>query len=195
MIAIERILCPIDLSDDSERTVRYAVALARACEAKLFICHRPGSTAPDSSANAVNLIKALVRAALTRSSNGQGQESAIDWETIILERDDIGGAITEAAAEQAAELVLMRSRRRPFAATLLGSTAETVARQAPCSVLVMHADEREWMDRTGEIVLKQVLVALDNLFPVRPGVWFGARSTIPIRGSSSSCITSAGLRA
>ena len=56
----------------------------------------------------------------------------------------------------------MCPRRRPFAAALLGSTAEAVSRLAPCPVLVMHADEREWLDNsTGAIALDRVLVAYD----------------------------------
>lgn len=41
MITLKSILCPTDLSEDSPRTVRYAVALARAYEAKVFMCNRP----------------------------------------------------------------------------------------------------------------------------------------------------------
>jgi hypothetical protein len=37
MIRLERIPCPTDLSEDSERTLRYAVALARVSGAKLFV--------------------------------------------------------------------------------------------------------------------------------------------------------------
>src|SRR5438034_7598375 len=56
----------------------------------------------------------------------------------------------------------MRSRRRPHMAALLGSTAESVCRTAPCSVLVTHHDERDWVGATTrEINLKRVLVAYD----------------------------------
>jgi nucleotide-binding universal stress UspA family protein len=41
MIKLERIVCPTDLSADSERTIRYAVAITRASGAKLFVCYRP----------------------------------------------------------------------------------------------------------------------------------------------------------
>jgi len=36
MMSIKRILCPIDLSPDSDAALRYATALATAYEAKLF---------------------------------------------------------------------------------------------------------------------------------------------------------------
>jgi nucleotide-binding universal stress UspA family protein len=56
----------------------------------------------------------------------------------------------------------MRSRRRPHRAALLGSTADSVSRTAPCAVMVTHADEREWVGATTrKIDLKRVLVAYD----------------------------------
>ena len=39
MIKVERILCPTDLSTESDEALRYAVALARIYEAKLFLLH------------------------------------------------------------------------------------------------------------------------------------------------------------
>jgi nucleotide-binding universal stress UspA family protein len=45
---------------------------------------------------------------------------------------------------------------------LLGSTAESVSRTAPCPVLVMHTDERDWVTGSEtKIDLKRVLVAYD----------------------------------
>ncbi|HST51355.1 MAG TPA: universal stress protein [Pyrinomonadaceae bacterium] len=66
------------------------------------------------------------------------------------------------AGELRVELIVMRSRRRPRAAALLGSTAERVCRTAPCPVLVTHPHEQEWVSMSsGEIDLCQVLVAHD----------------------------------
>jgi nucleotide-binding universal stress UspA family protein len=44
---------------------------------------------------------------------------------------------------------------------LLGSIAESVSRTAPCPVMVLHSDERDWVDGRHEIGLKRVLVAFD----------------------------------
>lgn len=159
MITLKCILCPTDLSEDSPRTVRYAVALARAYGARLFLCNQPVDKTP---AEATQQLQELVDSALAASGKHTTEESGTDWHIVILEAGDVGAAITAAASKRQADLILMRSRRRPFAATLLGSTAETVAHQLPCSVLVMHADEREWMhDSTGEIYLDRILVAHD----------------------------------
>ncbi len=162
MIAIKRILCPTDLSEDTARTLRYAVALARTYEAQLFVCNRPQSSTTEAHKEVVNQVKSLVDAALSIVSDAAAQSRDVVWSSIVLEDQDIGAAITDTAAEISADLILMRSRRRPLAATLLGSTAERIAHKAPCPVLVMHADEREWMDEsTGEIRLQRLLVPLD----------------------------------
>jgi len=56
----------------------------------------------------------------------------------------------------------MRSRRRPQRAALLGSTAESVSRSAPCPVLVTHTDERDWVQPLSDsITLQRVLVPYD----------------------------------
>lgn len=160
MIKLERIVCPIDLSADSERTIRYAVALGRASGARLFICYRPKS--PADGEEALATIKTLVKAGLTLPSGVSDDPATLEWEPVLLEGADLGETITREAESRRADLIFMRSRRRPFAAALLGSTAEAVSRLAPCPVLIMHADEREWLDNaTGEIVLRNVMVAYD----------------------------------
>ena len=61
MIKLDRIVCPTDLSDDSERTIRYAVAITRASGAKLFVCYRPKTPVDWESAyaedNEIDLIE------------------------------------------------------------------------------------------------------------------------------------------
>ncbi len=160
MIKLERILCPTNLSEDSERTIRYAVALTRASGAKLFVCYRPKT--PADQEWAVATIQKLVTAGLTFPSALSHNASTIDWESVLVNGPDLGTIITGEAKSRRADLIFMRSRRRPFAAALLGSTAEAVSRLAPCPVLVMHADEVEWLDSTtGQSSLRNVLVAYD----------------------------------
>ena len=160
MIKLDRIVCPTDLSDDSERTIRYAVAITRASGAKLFVCYRPKTPADRESALAT--IENLITMGLTFPSSFSRDRLSIDWESVMLDGSDLGRLITHEAESRRADLIFMRSRRRPYAAALLGSTAEAVSRVAPCPVLVMHADEVEWLDnKTGEISLRNVLVAYD----------------------------------
>ena len=87
----------------------------------------------------------------------------IKWEALAIENvRDVGETISHQAKTHRADLIVMRSRRRPHAAALLGSTAEKVSRSAPCPVLVTHPNEVEWVGfSTGEIDLRRVLIAHD----------------------------------
>lgn len=158
---IERILCPTDLTPDSEEALRYALALARAYEAELILMHcehraTPESPAPADSTTTDRIQKALFRHAQETSLNG------LRWQSVVVTCDDAGDAITREASRYCADLIVMRSRRRPHRAALLGSIAESVCRTAPCPVLVTHSDERAWIDVSArQIELKRVLVAYD----------------------------------
>ena len=87
----------------------------------------------------------------------------LNWEPLVAGNvTDIGKAISREAAKHKIDLIVMRSRRRPHTAGLLGSTAETVSRTAPCPLLVTHPGQREWVGMsTGEIDLQRILVAHD----------------------------------
>lgn len=142
MINIKRILCPTDLSPHSGKAVRYAVALARAHEADLIFFHCELNGGGEEK----------LRMAVLE------QVPAIDsrWRLVAVTASDVGEAIMMQAQVDNVDLIVMRSRRRPHRAALLGSTAESVCRSAPCPVLVMHNDEQESVDN-----LKRVLVAYD----------------------------------
>jgi len=156
---IESILCPTDLSPDSDEALRYAVAMSRAYNAELILLHcetvqAMANGARERATRAIN--KALVKYA------GSGNLEGLDWKSVVVTGDDTGEAITRHAALLRADMIVMRSRRRPHRAALLGSTAESVSRTAPCPVLVMHSDERDWVnDSDTKIELKRVLVAYD----------------------------------
>jgi nucleotide-binding universal stress UspA family protein len=156
-MTIKRILCPTDLTAESDEALRYAVALARAYEAKLIIFH--------CTLDAPGLLNGEAKAVLEQSlipHLGAGGLANLNWEGVVGHDEDPGKAISELAAERRVDLIVMRSRRRPTRAALLGSTAESVSRTAPCAVLVTHADEREWVGSAArEINLKRVLVAYD----------------------------------
>jgi nucleotide-binding universal stress UspA family protein len=161
MVRIDRILCPTDLSTESDEALRYAVALARAYEAKLFLLNCSPEPSHDENRN-VEKMNRLFTASLAPHL-GLATLDELKWEGLVRTNvDNIGRAIVLAAAVQKIDLIVMRSRRRPRAAVLLGSTAETVCRAARCPVLVTHPKEREWVGRsTGEIDLNRILIAHD----------------------------------
>lgn len=157
---IERILCPTDLTPDSKAALRYAAALAQAYDAQLIQIY-----CENSSDNPIGSLDGkpadLLEAALLEYAN-QKDLKTLGWESMIVGCDYPGDCITKEAARHRADLIIMRSRRRPHRAALLGSVAESVCRTAPCPVLVMHADERDWLGGDErQIALKSLLVAYD----------------------------------
>ena len=161
MMTLEKIFCPTDLHSSHDESLSYALALAKDHEAKLYVCH---------VAEAEELSDEMMgegRAGLTGGvqqhcyQDDSGRPGVPDWEPIIG-RGDAAEVIPRLAAEQHADLIVMHSRRQTYAATLLGSTAETVSRSAPCPVLITHPYEHDWVNAdTGEIRLKNILMAYD----------------------------------
>ena len=165
MIKIQRVLCPTDLTSESDEALRYAVALALAYGAKLFLLycrelHSGGDG--NESGPAVDNLESLFTASLAPHL-GLSSFRDFEWQGLVLEDvRNVGEAIVNEAGKHQIDLIVMRSRRRPRAAALLGSTAETVCRTAPSPVLVTHPLEREWVGvSSGEIDLHRVLVAHD----------------------------------
>jgi nucleotide-binding universal stress UspA family protein len=156
---IECILCPTDLSPDSDQALRYAIALTRAYNAELILLHC--DLTDDGPAKTLDDAAHAIRAALQAHSGVNGIEG-LDWKSLVVTGDDAGETIAREAATYGVDLIVMRSRRRPHRAALLGSTAESVSRTAPCPVLVTHTDERDWVTGSdARIELKRVLVAYD----------------------------------
>jgi nucleotide-binding universal stress UspA family protein len=147
MINIKRILCPTDLSPHSGNAVRYALALSRAHRAELTLLHCSDDIDGEEK--------------LEASVLEQVDRSDTRWRLVVARAGDIGEEIMTRAQMEKVDLIVMRSRRRPHRAALLGSTAETVCRSAPCPVLVMHNDEREFVSDELKVDLKRVLVAYD----------------------------------
>jgi nucleotide-binding universal stress UspA family protein len=165
MINLQRILCPTDLSSESDEALRYAVALTSAYQAKLvlFYCRKVRSPGKNDEAKESNIQRESMFTASLAAHLGLNEFGNLDWEGVLAKNvEDVGKAIVDEAAKQKVDLIVLRSRRRPRAAILLGSTAETVCRTAHCPVLVTHPSEREWVGfSTGEIDLRRILVAYD----------------------------------
>ena len=153
MINIKRILCPTDLSRYSETAVRYALALARAHDAELILLHCTDGA--DTKAE-LALLETSVRQHINPSDLIGSR-----WRPVVAPADEIDEEIMTRAQVEHVDLLVMRSRRRPHRAALLGSTAESICRSAPCPVLVMHSDEREFVSDELRVDLKSVLVAYD----------------------------------
>lgn len=177
MIRINRILCPTDMSADADQALGYALALSQAYDARLVVCYcariaeiagetsfLAGATVRSSEigyALSRGRVKELFEGSLIKLL-GPVAYTNLNWEALVIEGEGVGEAITKTASEHSIDLIVMRSRRRPHRAAVLGSTAESVCRTAPCPVLVTHTDERDWVDQSdGKIKLERLLVAYD----------------------------------
>jgi nucleotide-binding universal stress UspA family protein len=156
-IGFNRIVCPVDFAADSDEALRYAIALAKDYRAKLFILHCAHRSKLAGFSKRV-AIKETIESFIYKHAHFTGT-SDFSWSIVLVEGDP-AEAITVKAAELSADLIVMRSRRRPNA-VLLGSTAEAVSRMAPCPVFVSHAQEQDWVGRSIEVHLQRVLVAYD----------------------------------
>lgn len=157
---MNRILCPTNLSPESDEAVRYAIALARAYNAELVLLH---CTALEEGRNRIDdydHASRAIEAAMFRHAGANGL-NGLEWRSLVIACDDVGAKISSEAADYGVDLIVMCSRRRPHRAALLGSTAESVSRTAPCPVLVIHSDERDWVTTSEAINLRRVLVAYD----------------------------------
>lgn len=162
MITFKRILCPTDLTSESDEALRYGVALATAYRAKLFLLYCRERGAKDGEQIDQAHISSMFTASLAPHL-GLTNFSELNWEGLVVEEfDGVGETIVHEATSHDIDLIVIRSRRRPRVAALLGSTAETISRSASCPVLVVHPHEREWVGMSsGEIDLKRILVAHD----------------------------------
>jgi len=141
--------------------MRYALALSRTHEAELSFLYCDPRPDTGNSEDKLGIRRAeSLRSALFEHLDPSDLHG-LRWRLLVVLANDIGEAITHHAQAEATDLIVMRSRRRPHRAALLGSTAESVSRSAPCPVLVMHNDEREWVREGLHIDLKRVLVAYD----------------------------------
>jgi nucleotide-binding universal stress UspA family protein len=135
------------LSPHSGKAVRYALALARAHDAEVIFFHCTLDLDGEEK--------------LTASVSEHLDPADTRWRVIATTATDVGEAIMLRAQVENVDLIVMRSRRRPHRAALLGSTAESVCRSAPCPVLVMHNDEQELVGNELTMNIRRVLVAYD----------------------------------
>jgi nucleotide-binding universal stress UspA family protein len=164
MVNFERILCPVTQSHENDEGLHYAIALARSYDARLFVLTCTDESSP-LGADAVATIRADINRAVEHSFvlfPGAADTAHLDWELIVAEGVRPPEAITREAEARNTDLIVMGSRRRPYAAKLLGSTAETVYRTAPCPVLVTRLKGgRHPVSAIRGIDFKKLLVASD----------------------------------
>lgn len=150
-VSIERILCPTDFSEFSERALGRAMTLARWFEARVTVLHAmprtPWALLSEGGGEYITVAADLIRA----QRDERAQELAhfvephlgegVPIETRLVEGDP-GREIQAAAEALPADLVVMGTHGRGgFEHLLLGSVTEKALRRAPCPVLTVGKAE------------------------------------------------------
>ena len=163
IIKLDRIFCPVVPSPGIDEGLECAVALARAYGAKLFVCHFVEDASMVTSNVRTGVEEALKRSVsrLLDTSPCSAATPLLDWEIIVAESRRPAEAIVQAAKDLNVDLIAMSSRHRPYAAALLGSTAETVSRTAPCPLLVTRLGGGRSGNLSRGINFRRLLVAND----------------------------------
>jgi universal stress protein A len=149
MFKIHSILCPVDFSDASRKAVKYAREFALNMGASLYLLNvvEPRPMAVDITLNYVPLEEDLEKAAAADLqvilqellSAGLKAECAVEF-------GNPSDVILDQAEEHDVNLVIMGSHgKKGLSRLIMGSVAETVVRKANCPVLIVKAEEKEFI--------------------------------------------------
>jgi nucleotide-binding universal stress UspA family protein len=168
MVRIDRILCPTDFSECSQRALACALAVARGYESEVVVLHvvagapmldlvpsvvpgtiRPSPLRPGDRDDLLAEMARLVDAA----------DGGVPVECVLRESTDPKGEILAQARSRGIDLLVMGSHGRSgFDRLVLGSVTERLVREAPCPVLVVPPQAGE---RVPEVPFQRILCAID----------------------------------
>ncbi|HED30274.1 MAG TPA: universal stress protein [Prosthecochloris aestuarii] len=150
MIKIRKILCPVDFSDASRKSIRYADEFARGMGASLHLLNvvEPHPMAVDMSLSYVPLEEDLEKAAMEDLEQIADEERAHGLNvTTEVEIGTPSEIILEKAVELDVNLIILGSHGKTgLSRILMGSVAESVVRKATCPVLIVKAEEKEFIE-------------------------------------------------
>lgn len=153
MIALKTILVPTDFSDTSDQALRYGKALARAFGASLHVLHVVQEPfAQPWAVEAYGFSLATLQEEWTREATQRLDASVTAEEREALKvtlATQLGHPFLEVlryAEEKGVDLIVMGTHGRgPLGHVVMGSVAERVVRKAPCPVLTVRPQEREFV--------------------------------------------------
>lgn len=166
MIAIKRILCPIDFLDICRRALEHAIALARWYESEISVLHVcTVSLPPPAYAEPVTpLIMPVVdREALLEDLRrfAEPARAAGIQTTPVLREGNTVAEILEQARTWPADLVVVGTHGLGgFERLMLGSVTEKLLRKAPCPVLTVPPQAKSPFPGEPEI-FKRILCPID----------------------------------
>lgn len=165
MIAINRILCPMDLSDCSRHGFDHAVAIARWYGASITILHVfetvPVAAYATGSGSPGAVLTPPERALVLADLEGIVAAETRDGLSVTIRRAEghAHAEILRASMEMKPDLVVIGAHGRSgFQRLILGSVTEKVLRRAPCPVLSVPPRAAE---SASPVVYKRILCPVD----------------------------------
>jgi universal stress protein A len=150
--ALREILVPIDFSECSRKALQYAVPLARQFGSRLLLVHvMPVLYFVGSEFGPIDVpvpereIRENSARALERLSNEE-IAAAVPVSTRICRGQPVHEIVAVALEEQVDLIVLSTHGHTGLKHVLLGSVTENVVRYAPCPVLVVRENERDFVE-------------------------------------------------
>jgi nucleotide-binding universal stress UspA family protein len=148
---VQKILVPIDGSNNAFSAASFAISLAKMCGSELMIIHVSqinhnlellgiyGAPYPDTTAEFVKTAKAQSQPWFERISK-EAKEAGVNVsrQQVVDGPMSVVGEIVNYAETNGADMIVIGSRGRTgFTKLLLGSVASGVVTYAPCPVLVI----------------------------------------------------------
>jgi nucleotide-binding universal stress UspA family protein len=153
MIELKNVLVPTDFTDHSERAALYAVELAKRFSAQIHCIHVsdvPADLLATSAYYVTGPSEQFVDQIREESRKGLASFVAknfpdVDVKPVFLEGRPFIEIIRYAREQRIDLIVIATHGRSGIQHVLFGSVAEKVVRKAPCPVLVVKRDEREFV--------------------------------------------------
>jgi nucleotide-binding universal stress UspA family protein len=168
MIAIHRILCPIDFSDHSRRALDHALAVAKWYHSEVTLLHvsplmpvaayAPGSGMPPYAGLTAEARQAIATSLRQFAEREAGTSTPINVE--VAEGHTASTILARASDLHADLLVLGTHGRSGFERWVLGSVTEKVLRKACCPVLTVPRSVGDVVP-VGPIVFRRIVCAID----------------------------------
>jgi nucleotide-binding universal stress UspA family protein len=164
MLQINRILCPVDLSDSSRHAITHAVMMAKWYKARITALHvcNPVVVPSTDFVVAGTPSVALLTEAEVEDLNAQilrwfGSVEPVQID-VVIDNGNVANRVLDRAVSLPADLIVMGTHGAGgFEHLILGSVAEKVLRKATCPVMTVPPQSRT----TSKVPFKRLLCPVD----------------------------------
>jgi universal stress protein A len=163
MITLKQILVATDFGEPADNAMTYGRHFARAFSATLHVVHVVNDLATAAPLSEVPMDLTKVQAQLTAEAQASldalvtdDDRRSLDVRPIILTSASPARAILDYAREVHADIIIVGTHGRGgLAEFFLGSVAQKIVRSAPCPVLTVRTNEREFVHPDALTVVAQ----------------------------------------